>query len=115
MIGATLIAVHSIPSRFLFASRLIERRYSASEQFQRFAEILTATAGAVTIVNPAVRFALCAWIGRDAFAFILGLLAGARRFVLKRIVALIRLRGARVWIVEMAVRPAAIILRRQRR
>lgn len=69
----------------------------------------------MTIVNPTIRFTLCTWIGPAAVAFILRLLAGARRFVLKRIVALIRLRGARVWIVEVAVRPAAITLRGQRR
>ena len=74
-----------------------------------------AAVDAVTIVNPAIRFTLCAWIGRDPVAFILRLLAGARRFVFKRIVALIRLYGSRVRIVKMAIRPAAIILRRQRR
>jgi hypothetical protein len=69
----------------------------------------------VTIVNPAVRFTFCARIGRDAVAFILRLLAGARRFVFERIVALIRLHSARVWIVEVTVRPAAITLWGQRR
>jgi len=66
-------------------------------------------------VNPAVRFTLCARICGVAVAFILRLLAGARRFVFKRIVALIRLHDASVWIVEMAIRPSAITLRRQRR
>ena len=69
----------------------------------------------MTIVNPTVRLTLCAWIGRDAVAFILCLFAGTRRFVFKRIVALIRLLRACVRIVEMAVRPSAVVLRRQRR
>ena len=74
-----------------------------------------ATVETVTIMNPAVRLTLCTWIGRDTVTFILRLLAGARCFVLKRIVTLIRLHCSRVRIVEMAILPAAIVLGRQGR
>jgi hypothetical protein len=69
----------------------------------------------VTIVNPAVRFTLCPRLGGGTVAFILRVLAGARRFVFERIVALIRLHDASVWVVEVAVRPSAITLWLQRR
>ena len=90
-------------------------RSRARKKVKRVQTLGSATVDAVTIVNPAVRLTLCTWIGCDAVAFILRLLAGAGRFVFKRIVALIRLHGACVWIVEVAVRPAAVTLWGQRR
>jgi hypothetical protein len=64
-------------------------RSRARKKVKRVQTLGSATVDAVTIVNPAVRLTLCTWIGCDAVAFILRLLAGAGRFVFKRIVALI--------------------------
>jgi hypothetical protein len=116
--GFVVAAASNVPRDIRHNAKISVRfiaRPRARKKAKRVQILGGATVDAVTIVNPAVRFTLCTWIGRDAVAFILRLLAGARRFVFKRIVALIRLHSARVWIMEVAVRPAAITLRGQRR